>query len=258
MTTRALSIAAAYLREAHTAGVAGAKGYDPAQKAIEMLAAAPVAPAGSDGEVELVARAICKGCNLDPDGISEKAAKSGHSIPEWMFFVPAAKNAIEALAARAQPPAGRCAIVPLDRAPYPIETLEDINGYATGGSTRCLAALQAEGITIAHPTEPAAPQPEGVETREPVQCAHEAYQGICAHCYAPMRDGFAVVRRAAPPVGGVRERVARIIDPKAFDHPDVHPQHLAKRRRAAFNKTDAILSALGGAGALPANEGIAE
>lgn len=47
--------------------------------------------------VERVARAICKGCGLHPDAISPKAAKSGHSIPEWMFFMPAARAAIAAL-----------------------------------------------------------------------------------------------------------------------------------------------------------------
>lgn len=45
--------------------------------------------------VERVARAIARGCNLNPDAISPKAAKHGHQIPEWFFFIAAAKEAIE-------------------------------------------------------------------------------------------------------------------------------------------------------------------
>ncbi len=40
------------------------------------------------------------------------------------------------------------------------------------------------------------------------------------------------------------EKVARIVDPKAFDHPAVHPQHLVARRAVSFSKADAILTAL--------------
>jgi hypothetical protein len=47
-------------------------------------------------DVERVARAIAKACGLDPDGASPKAAKAGHSIPEWMFFTPAARAAMAA------------------------------------------------------------------------------------------------------------------------------------------------------------------
>lgn len=64
------------------------------------LATREEAPAG---EIEAVARAIAKGCNLDPDALSPKAVEAGHSIPEWRFFEPAAQLAIHAL--RAQPPA---------------------------------------------------------------------------------------------------------------------------------------------------------
>ena len=52
---------------------------------------------GEDGisnKVETYAREIARGCNLDPDAISAKAAEGGHSIPEWMFFVPAARRVI--------------------------------------------------------------------------------------------------------------------------------------------------------------------
>ncbi len=41
-----------------------------------------------------------------------------------------------------------------------------------------------------------------------------------------------------------REKVARIVDPEAFDHPTVHPQHLVARRAVSFSKADAILTAL--------------
>lgn len=46
---------------------------------------------------ELLARAIAKACNLDPDAISPKMAKNGHIIPEWMFFLPAATAVLTAL-----------------------------------------------------------------------------------------------------------------------------------------------------------------
>lgn len=50
-------------------------------------------------------------------------------------------------------------------------------------------------------------------------------------------------RRPAPaPAGELRERVARIVDPEAFDHPTVHPQHLVRRRVEAKDKVDAILA----------------
>jgi hypothetical protein len=55
------------------------------------------APGDGGGKVERVARAIAKGCNLDPDAISPKAAEAGHTIPEWMFFTQAAHLAIAAL-----------------------------------------------------------------------------------------------------------------------------------------------------------------
>lgn len=38
-----------------------------------------------------------------------------------------------------------------------------------------------------------------------------------------------------------REAVARVIDPEAFEHPTVHPQHLILRRARARSKADAIL-----------------
>ena len=41
-----------------------------------------------------VARAIAIGCGLDPDAPSPKAAAAGHIIPEWHFFVPAARAAL--------------------------------------------------------------------------------------------------------------------------------------------------------------------
>lgn len=47
--------------------------------------------------IERVARAIATGCRLDPDEISPKAAEAGHEIPEWMFFVPAAREAVAAI-----------------------------------------------------------------------------------------------------------------------------------------------------------------
>jgi len=55
---------------------------------------------------------------------------------------------------------------------------------------------------------------------------------------------LAVVIDAAPPPGARpdREAVARTIDPKAFDHPVVHAQHLTRRRKAALAKAEAILS----------------
>lgn len=39
-----------------------------------------------------------------------------------------------------------------------------------------------------------------------------------------------------------REEVARMLDPKAFDHPTVHLQHLAKRRIKALNQADRVLA----------------
>lgn len=38
-----------------------------------------------------MARLIAKGCNLDPDAVSPRSRKKGHSIPEWMFFTAAAE-----------------------------------------------------------------------------------------------------------------------------------------------------------------------
>lgn len=47
-----------------------------------------------DELVEKVALAIAIGCGLDPDAPSPKAAAAGHTIPEWHFFVPAARAAL--------------------------------------------------------------------------------------------------------------------------------------------------------------------
>ncbi len=44
-----------------------------------------------------IASLIAKGCNLDPDAISPKAAENGHEIPEWMFFTEAAKFVIDGI-----------------------------------------------------------------------------------------------------------------------------------------------------------------
>lgn len=44
-------------------------------------------------------------------------------------------------------------MVPLSMAPYPAAFLEAINGFATGGSTRCLEAIHEEGAWIL-PTPP--------------------------------------------------------------------------------------------------------
>lgn len=68
-----------------------------------------------------------------------------------------ARKQLEALAA--QPSAGaqveRYVIVPLSRAPYADSFLDAVNGYATGGSGRCLEAIQAEGARIeATPVQP--------------------------------------------------------------------------------------------------------
>jgi hypothetical protein len=43
---------------------------------------------------------------------------------------------------------GRFVIVPLSMAPYPESFLDAINGFATGGSTRCLEAIHEEGAWI--------------------------------------------------------------------------------------------------------------
>ena len=48
--------------------------------------------------IESVARAIARGCNLDPNAISPRASQNGHSIPEWMFFTDAAVRAIQEMA----------------------------------------------------------------------------------------------------------------------------------------------------------------
>lgn len=58
------------------------------------------------------------------------------------------------------------------------------------------------------------------------------------NCYRAMLSSA-----PAPSVG--REEIARVMDPRAFDHPTVHPQHLARRRKAAMSKADAILTLLG-------------
>lgn len=42
-------------------------------------------------DVERIARLICKGCNHDPDALNKRAERRGHSIPEWMLFMPAAE-----------------------------------------------------------------------------------------------------------------------------------------------------------------------
>lgn len=55
----------------------------------------------------------------------------------------------------------------------------------------------------------------------------------------PMIDALNATHPLTP-----REKVARIVDPKAFDHPTVHPQHLVARRAVSFSKADAILTAL--------------
>jgi hypothetical protein len=47
----------------------------------------------TDAEAEKVARAIAVEYNLDPDATSPRAARDGHLIPEWMFFLPAARAA---------------------------------------------------------------------------------------------------------------------------------------------------------------------
>lgn len=84
----------------------------------------------------------------------------------------------------------------------------------------------------------------------PVSCAHEAYQGRCAHCGVPIVNGFP--KYPAPPAEpvsrpageGEREAVARIIDPSAFLFA---PDELPKGSRAqydAFDKADAIISLL--------------
>lgn len=46
---------------------------------------------------ERIARAIAKGCNLDPDAISPRAAERGNTIPEWMFFGPATQLVLQEL-----------------------------------------------------------------------------------------------------------------------------------------------------------------
>ncbi len=68
--------------------------------------AGPVVPIENGEAVERVARAIATGCRLDPDAASPKAEEAGHSIPEWMFFVPAAKLAIKATLASPVVPVG--------------------------------------------------------------------------------------------------------------------------------------------------------
>jgi len=51
-------------------------------------------------------------------------------------------------------------IVPLDRSPYPRAFLDDLNGYMTGGSGRCLEAILAAGAHVT--TMPPASAPEGM------------------------------------------------------------------------------------------------
>jgi len=42
----------------------------------------------------------------------------------------------------------RYVVVPLSMAPFPSSFLDAINGYATGGSTRCLDAIHEEGAWL--------------------------------------------------------------------------------------------------------------
>lgn len=56
-----------------------------------------------------------------------------------------------------QTPSPQSVVVPLSGAPYSDEFLQAINGFATGGSTRCRDALEAEGAFIA-----AAPAPSSL------------------------------------------------------------------------------------------------
>jgi hypothetical protein len=53
-----------------------------------------------------------------------------------------------------------------------------------------------------------------------------------------------IPENATSPVGDLVERVARIIDHEAFDHPTVHPQHLTARRTKALDRARAVIAAM--------------
>jgi hypothetical protein len=53
-----------------------------------------------------------------------------------------------------------------------------------------------------------------------------------------------IIDASPAPAGDLVERVARIIDPEAFDHPTVHPQHLTARRTKALDKARAVIAAM--------------